>query len=109
MKNSYRGLFHPDDIKTIGLTSSSPGPRTAPLPSLSRKPSRPSLNPLSSGAPSPRLHSRSSSFASPGGSFGRSEARRLHSQPEFRKYTEEDDEDYEDVFGKPSGASESTV
>ena len=114
MKNSFRhGLFHPNDIKTVGLGSSSPGPKTAPLPSLSRRPSRPSLNPLPSPGPSSnptsRGHSRSSSFASPpnGGSFGRADARRLHSQPEFIKYTEDDEEDYDDIFGKPNGTCES--
>ena len=39
------------------------------------------------------------------GSFGRSEARRLHSQPEFGKYAEDDDEDYDDVFGKPANGT----
>lgn len=122
MKNPFRkGLFHPNDIKTVGLTSSSPGPktaplpthttsspgpRTAPLPSLHHKHSRPSINPVSSPglSSSPRGHSRSSSFAGQNaGSFGRSEARRMHSPPEFIKYTEDDEEDYDDIFGKPSG------
>ncbi|KAI0049407.1 hypothetical protein FA95DRAFT_872344 [Auriscalpium vulgare] len=111
MKNSSRrGLFHPDDIKTVGLAPSSPGPKTAPLPDLSRKPSKPSLSPLMSASPfsgpgSARSHSRSPSFAgSASGSVGRSEARRLMHHREFRKYTEEDDEDYDDVFGKPNGS-----
>lgn len=100
-----RGLFHPDDIKTVGLTPPSPGPKTAPLPGLSNRASRPTLSPLMSPSPSSaRSHSRSSSFAN-GGSFGREEAKRIHSQPEFVKYTEDDDEDYDDVFGKPGGAS----
>jgi hypothetical protein len=35
MKTSVRrGLFHPDDIKTIGLAPPSPGPKTAPLPDI---------------------------------------------------------------------------
>ena len=38
------------------------------------------------------------------GSLGRSESRRAQSQTEFEKYTEDDDENYEDVFGKPNGA-----
>lgn len=116
MKNSVRrGLFHPDDIKILGL-SGSPGPMSAPLPDLSRKPSRPSLRHLtSSTGPSfgpasastaRRSHSRSPSFvghtSSGSGSFGRSEARRIHSERGFDKYTEDDDEDYEDVFGKPN-------
>ncbi|KAH7920294.1 hypothetical protein BV22DRAFT_1198990 [Leucogyrophana mollusca] len=108
LKNSVRrGLFHPDDIKVFGLTPSSPGPMSAPLPSLSRKPSRPSLSPIS-GVPGPtmgsvRSHSRTSSFvgSNGSGSFGRSDARRITSQSEIDKYAEEDDEDYDDVFGKP--------
>jgi hypothetical protein len=115
MKNSVRrGLFHPDDLKILGLSSSG-GPLSAPLPNLSRKASRPALSPLTPpGIPTtnrPAAHVRSSSFVGPGsannsGSFGRSEARRINSQNEFDKYTEEDDEDYEDVFGKPNGNSE---
>lgn len=109
MKNSFRkGLFHPDDIRTVGLMPPSPGPKTAPLPGLSHKASRPSLNPLPpSGSSTPgRGHQRSSSFVN-GGSAGRAEARRLHSQPEFGKYTEYDeDEDYEDIFDKAHGACE---
>jgi hypothetical protein len=38
-----------------------------------------------------------------GGSFGRAEVRRLQNQTEFGKYAENDNEDYEDVFGKISG------
>lgn len=114
MKNSVRrGLFHPDDIKTLGITPSSPGPMSAPLPGLSRKPSRPSLSPAGPNGPLPgslRSHSRSSSFVGSGssgsGSFGRSEAKRVASSHEFDKYAEEDDEDYDDVFGKVNGASE---
>ncbi|OCH90450.1 kinase-like protein [Obba rivulosa] len=111
LRNSTRrGLFHPKDIKTIGLGSTSPGPRTSPLPGLSHKNSRPSLSPISpaTGTSASSLrsrgHARSSSFvAGDKGSFGRAEAKRFPSQPEFGKYAEDDDEDYEDVFGKPSG------
>lgn len=42
------------------------------------------------------------------GSLGRSEAKRFISQPEFGKYAEDDEEDYEDVFGKLNGNGEST-
>jgi hypothetical protein len=114
MKNSVRrGLFHPDDIKVLGFVSNSPGPMSAPLPSLSRKQSRPCLSPISGMGPAPtgsmRSHSRSSSFvgsvSSGSGSFGRSEAKRATSQAEFGKYAEDDDEDYDDIFGKPGGAS----
>ena len=38
--------------------------------------------------------------------MGRAEARLLKSQSEFGKYTEEDDEDYEDVFGKVNNTGE---
>ncbi|KAF8558280.1 kinase-like protein [Imleria badia] len=113
MKNSVRrGLFHPDDIKTLGIAPGSPGPVSAPLPSLSRKPSRPSLSPAGANGPPPgslRSHSRSSSFVGSGssssGSFGRSEAKRVASSHEFDKYAEEDDEDYDDVFGKVNGTT----
>lgn len=120
MKNSFRkGLFHPDDIKTFALNSVGPGPLSAPLPNLVKKPSRPSLSPIrlpGSGNQPPAsmrsTHSRSSSFAagtlsSNGGSFGRADARRVQSASgtEFDKYAEEDDEDYEDVFGKQNGNS----
>jgi hypothetical protein len=121
MKNSVRrGLFHPDDIKVLGLSTTSTGPLSAPLPGLS-KPSRSSLNPITAAAGPPfgppsasarGLHSRSSSFVgtlSGGGSFGRAEARRIQSQTEFGKYTEEDEEDYEDVFGKSNGTGERFV
>ncbi|KAG5635282.1 hypothetical protein H0H81_011830, partial [Sphagnurus paluster] len=117
MKNSVRrGLFHPDDIKTLGLTPTVNPPLSAPLPGLARKSSLSSLNLISPAGPSfgpqsaaPQLqgsHSRSSSFAAnPGsGSFGRAEARRIQNQS-FGKYAEDDDEDYEDVFGKLNGSS----
>jgi hypothetical protein len=119
MKNSVRrGLFHPDDIKVLGL-SGSPGPLSAPVLSLSRKASRSAISPASTpGAPfgpasSRPAHSRSASLVAPSssgnnGSFGPSDARRISSQTEFDKYTEEDDEDYEDVFGKPNGNRKST-
>ena len=113
MKNNVRrGLFHPDDIKIIGLSSTAPGPLSAPLPSLTRKPSRPSISPLGSLGPSftsSHSHSRSSSLATPlgsAGSFGRADAKKLQNQTEFGKYTENDEENYEDVFGKPNAACE---
>ncbi|KAH9922944.1 uncharacterized protein B0H18DRAFT_1085777 [Fomitopsis serialis] len=114
MKNSFRrGLFHPNDIKTYGLGSTSPGPMTAPLPDLSHKRSRPGLSPvvatppLAGSSSARNAHSRSSSFIGPSGSgsFGRAESRRYPSQPEFGKYAEDDDEDYDDVFGKANGTA----
>ena len=115
MKNNVRrGLFHPDDIKIIGLSSIAPGPVSAPLPSLSRKPSRPSISPLGSLGPSSASsysHSRTGSLVTPlgAGSFGRAEAKNLKNQTEFGKYTEDDEEDYEDVFGKPNATCELLV
>lgn len=111
MRNSVRpGLFHPDDIKVLGITPSSPGPKSAPLPGLSRKTSRSSLNLAGQNGPSSahvRSHSRSSSLvgSNGSGSFGRSEAKRAASSHEFDKYAEEDNEDYDDVFGKASGST----
>lgn len=118
MKTSVRrGLFHPNDIKTVGLAPVSPSAKSAPLPDIlnptghSRTQSHPLNNPITPSSASPftapttvRSHSRSPSFAgSSSDSFGRSEARRLTSQ-EFNKYAEDDDEDYDDVFGKPNGS-----
>lgn len=115
MKNSVqRGLFHPDDIKTLGLNTSissssvGPGPMSAPLPGLTRKSSKSSLSslsPLNSLGPASggqfsagaSNHPRTGSFA---GSAGRADAKNFLSQVEFDKYAEDDDEDYEDVFGK---------
>jgi hypothetical protein len=134
MKNSVRrGLFHPDDIKTMGLVHTSPGPMTAPLPDVS-SPSLPFAAPPSlSSAPSsssassmgvvgggrparPSMrHGRSPSFAgsSTGDSFDRTEIRRMTSEGGvvasggsgggFDKYAETDDDDYDDVFGKANG------
>ncbi|KAI0927507.1 hypothetical protein AcV5_008028 [Taiwanofungus camphoratus] len=113
IRNSFRrGLFHPDDIKTVGLGPPSPGPLTAPLPSLAHRRSRPSLSPVISGSGLPsgpsggRSHTRSSSaVGTDSRSFGRADSRRFPSQPEFGKYAEDDDEDYDDVFGKANGTS----
>jgi hypothetical protein len=121
MKTSVRrGLFHPNDIKTVGLAPASPGAKSAPLPDVnglghSRAQSHPlnAVVPLSATpftvSSRARSHSRSPSFAgSSSGSLGKSDARRLASQ-EFNKYAEDDDEDYDDVFGKPNGSCECLV
>jgi hypothetical protein len=122
-----RGLIHPNDIKTVGLGSVPPAPATAPLPisttsatmgrspssslALRQKPSRPQLaaistplSPISGPASArsysapygaPHSHSRSTSS---GGSYGRGEAEtKLR---EFVKYAEDEEEDYDDIFGK---------
>ncbi|KAF8627476.1 hypothetical protein AX17_006288 [Amanita inopinata Kibby_2008] len=110
LKNPVRrGLFHPDDIKVYSFGSTPPGPKSAPLPNLNRKVSRSS--PGLSNGPTPVLstgsHSRSPSITGNVGSFGRSEAHHLRNQTdvEFGKYTEGEDEDYDDVFGKPNGTA----
>lgn len=120
MKNSLRkGLFHPDDIKTVGLSAPS-GPLSAPLPCLSRKSSRPGLNLItnvlsSNGNGSGSNSNTQKSTGSGGaGSFGKADAKKTQGSngimsgdlEKFDKYAEEDDEDYEDVFGKPNGTSE---
>jgi hypothetical protein len=125
IKNSFRrGLFHPDDIQLFTNAKVSPGPSTAPLPEIgSVKPRRPSLAPLIAGSnhSGPQsasststgwhhTHLRSSSSTlfnnggsnsngtnSAAGSWGQADAQKM--QSEFGKYAEDDDEDYEDVFG----------
>jgi hypothetical protein len=42
------------------------------------------------------------------GSFGRADAKKAQNQAEFGKYTEDDEEDYDDVFGKPNATCELT-
>jgi hypothetical protein len=88
-------------------------PLPSPNASLSRPPSSPSLSTLSisSGSRSARsTYSRLSAFSKSltnGGSFGKSDAKRLSNSHKFGKYTESNEEDYEDVFGKlnSTGAS----
>ncbi|KAG8897651.1 hypothetical protein FRB99_008009, partial [Tulasnella sp. 403] len=123
-RNSNRkGLFHPDDIKRIGLSglrdpSPSAVPASAPPLSTSSTPltvntgsvrlastgSTPSLSPLPSPAimtaPLQPTHKRSTSSS---GSLGRSESRR-QTASELVRYTEDEDEDYDDIFGKPNGS-----
>jgi hypothetical protein len=113
---SSRGLIWPSDIHTVGLTGGpltvSPGPKTAPLPSHSPVPSPPSTifrrSPLSptpmrrpSSATPPGTYSRATSLAVIGtGSMGRADARRVASTTELERYTEDEDEGYDDIFGK---------
>ncbi|KIJ54808.1 hypothetical protein M422DRAFT_240892 [Sphaerobolus stellatus SS14] len=116
-KNSVRkGLYHPKDIKTFGLDIKTfglgtvePSPTSAPLPK-SNAPSTPasaSSSPPSSivnnkrPSPTPLTgHSRSSSMS---GSLGR---RTISSGSDLERYTEPDEEDYDDMFavGKVNGA-----
>lgn len=113
---SRRGLIWPLDIHTVGSMggplTASPGPQTAPLPSLSPVPSPPSTisrrSPLSptpirrpSSATPPGTYSRSGSLATIGtGSMGRADARRAASTSELERYTEDEEEGYDDIFGK---------
>jgi hypothetical protein len=107
MKTSVRrGLFHPNDIKPVGLAPVSPSAKSVSLPDVlnaighSRtvaptEPGHPVVGIPFTGPTGTRSHSRSPSFAgSSSGSFGRSDVRRLASQ-EFNKYAEDDDEDYD--------------
>ncbi|KAF7767933.1 hypothetical protein Agabi119p4_7176 [Agaricus bisporus var. burnettii] len=100
LKNSFRkGLFHPDDIKTVGLSAPA-ALNSAPLPGLSRKSSRSGFSTMNG--------STQRSSGSGGGSIGRADAKKIQSGNDldkFDKYAEEEDEDYEDVFGKPSGTN----
>ncbi|PCH40431.1 kinase-like protein [Wolfiporia cocos MD-104 SS10] len=109
----HRGLFHPNDIKNFGIRLQPPGSSSAPPTGLSHRRSRPTLSPIAPSRaampaePSPaRAHSRSSSSLGPASkSFGQIESRHNPSQPEFGKYAEDDEEDYDDIFGKVNGAT----
>ena len=102
LKNgSKRGLLHPKDIQTMGLGSTPPALQSAPILDSTPRMSRPAApaSPVSrsSSASRPQMHSRSSSFTN---SMGRAEALRVVQSQEFDKYAEDDDEDYDDLFGK---------
>lgn len=98
-----KGIFHPNDLKTIGLGS----PGSSPI----SPPPLPLDIPKNNSKASPPVHTRSHSRASSlGGSIGRSDARRtLSGSSDLERYTEAEDEDYEDVFVKPSGNSEDFI
>lgn len=110
-RNSIKkSLYHPDDIKTVGLAQ----PRSQSGPVLYPKPSSPTRTPSGSLAARPRsarpgvspitptigAHTRSLSLGS--GSLGRVEAQRIYAQAELERYVEDEDEDYEDVFIAPT-------
>lgn len=102
-------------------TVSSPGPMLSTSPStpiasgIRRKGSRPALSPIMPTAPlNGPASATARSYSTPvtshghtravssGGSFGRAEAEaRL---TEFDKYAEDEDEDYDDLFGKANGS-----
>ncbi|KAJ6584573.1 hypothetical protein B0H19DRAFT_1105620 [Mycena capillaripes] len=95
-------------LSPLVTVASVAGPASALNPRTNSSTSSGSISPVPPA--SLRLsHSRSSSFAGTsvgiGGSVGRAEARRMLNEAEFGKYAEEDDEDYEDVFGKPNGTT----
>jgi hypothetical protein len=105
--SAKRTLYHPDDIKSVGIAQLLPcsvlatsregmSPVATPAPSRLR-PARSGLFPM---APHPDAHSRSLSLGS--GSLGRLQAQRLHAQAELGRYMEDDDEDYEDMFAGPT-------
>ncbi|KAG8846902.1 hypothetical protein FRB96_001747 [Tulasnella sp. 330] len=126
------GLFHPDDIKTVGLNGSGSSHKHSQSLSTSvhtngssSQPNTPfdhsSIRKVSAGStssgrsqlsplPSPSIiptplpgHQRS---ASSSGSFGRSEVRSVPAaSSELGRYTEAEEEDYDDIFAKPSGQS----
>lgn len=92
--------------------NTSPGPTTSPLPGTMGRGSmssirRPGLSPLTPpmGLTRSLSHSRSSSLLS--GSMGRTDSKRSMSQAELMRYTEKEDEDYDELFGKPLDMSES--
>ena len=104
-----------DDIKTVRLAPPSPGPKTVPLPDIGvgHAPRQHSPGPPASASASPfvaplslsvrsQLHSQSLASSS-SASIGKSDMHRL-ANSEFNKYAEDDDEDYDDVFGKPNGS-----
>ncbi|PVF99565.1 hypothetical protein CPB86DRAFT_872615 [Serendipita vermifera] len=106
-----KGLIFPADIKTVGLTSSpvSTSPSAQRISPLSPMPRRSSHSDLPSLSPS--MGSRRSPLAklpiTPPSTISRSSTsasettlQRIRSQAELERYTEEEDEDYEDVFGK---------
>ncbi|QRV77490.1 kinase domain protein [Ceratobasidium sp. AG-Ba] len=107
MRNgSRRGLFHPDDIPrfsrpTAGELALDLTPtKIRPQPGSLFRPGPSPITPPPASAP-PLGHHRSGSQSQtqlppPSGSLGRAELRK-----ELGRYTEEEDEDYEDVFGKP--------
>jgi hypothetical protein len=106
MKNgSRRGLFHPDDIPRIARPTASElaldltPTKGRPLSGQYSRPDPSPITPPPQSAPNLGQH-RSVSQSHPSGSLGRAEMRK-QTQSELERYTEDEDEDYEDVFGKP--------
>lgn len=117
---SRKGLFFPEDIKTVGVSSSPKNlspvpPKSAPLPSLPRRSSHsdlPSPNtPISRRSSQSRFNGPMTPPSSMSkGSTSESALKKIQSQAELERYTEDDDEDYEDVFGKvPASGSGQTM
>lgn len=107
MKNgSRRGLFHPDDIPRMS-TRPTLGELSLDLTPTKGRPqsgqyARPDPSPITPPPQSAPVlgHHRTASQSHPAGSLGRAELRKAQTQ-ELERYTEDEDEDYEDVFGKP--------
>ncbi|EJU03326.1 Pkinase-domain-containing protein [Dacryopinax primogenitus] len=98
--NGKGKLMWPEDIKTVGLDGGLAA-KTAPL--LSRS-VRPSISPLADAFESPNIV-RSKSFSAGSMSLGRATGLKSQSSRELQKYSESEDEDYDDVFGKPGNAN----
>ncbi|ELU38194.1 STE/STE11/CDC15 protein kinase [Rhizoctonia solani AG-1 IA] len=108
MKNgSRRGLFHPDDIPrmtrptvselALDLTPT----KVRPLSGQFARPDPSPITPPPQSAPVLGGQHRTASQSHPAGSFGRKSHLQGQGQSELDRYTEDEDEDYEDVFGKP--------
>ncbi|KAG8716348.1 hypothetical protein FRC09_015862 [Ceratobasidium sp. 395] len=113
MKNgSRRGLFHPDDIPRLSLRPSASElaldltpTKIRPQPSLLIRPGPSPITPPPVSAPVlGHRSSQSTQLLPPSGSVGRAGLRE-----ELGRYTEEEDEDYEDVFGKPGSNAPDVV
>ncbi|KZT60691.1 Pkinase-domain-containing protein [Calocera cornea HHB12733] len=98
--NGKGKLMRPEDIKTVGLEAGASAKTAPPM----NKQSRPSISPLSAAFESPN-HGRSQSFTAGSMSLGRATGLRSQSSRELQKYSESEDEDYDDVFGKPTTSS----
>jgi hypothetical protein len=106
MKNgSRRGLFHPDDIPRMARPTTSElaldltPTKVRPLSGQYARPDPSPITPPPQSAPALGVQ-RSNSQSHPAGSFGR-KSHQGQAQSELERYTEDEDEDYEDVFGKP--------
>jgi hypothetical protein len=108
----------PADIKTVGLSSSpiSTSPvaqRLSPLSPMPRRSSHsdlPSLSPSMGSRRSPlsKLPITPPSTISRSSTTSETTLQKIQSQAELERYIENEDEDYEDVFGKVPASGELT-